>query len=166
MTEDVYSFDTIFSSAAASAFTTKGLNAFHPLSPPDFQKTRPRVECLFEITSAFNPPFIDVTTIAATGPMNTGRNMGWNGALHVFAITDADTAGKPMHSAYVSYVRNACATLMITMNGSFLVYHRIQRLTETTSKHGIRSQDGYEQTQIDFDLAFTIQFGAWSQLTN
>ena len=163
--EDIYDFETVLPKALAQSLSSKGLVAKTVADAINFQETRPRCEVKLTVGGAFNPPVIDPTTIPAGGPVNAGRNLGWNGSVQIWAITDPDPPGKTAHSVYRAKVRNACATLMNEANGTYLANHKIQRMVETSTQHGIRQQDGYEQSTINFDLAFTIQTGVWVQMT-
>lgn len=161
---DIYDFENILPKAVASVFSAAGLTVYTAASNPELQKTRPRVEVIFKLGTAFSPPVIDPATVVNGAGLNSGRNMGWNGTLNIHAITDADAPGKLVHAQYRAMVRAIAGGLMGQINGNNLPFHKLQNLQEESQTHGIREADGYEQSTITFSAAFTIQFGAWTNL--
>lgn len=162
---NIYDFENVIPKAVADALFAAGLTALHPQSDPKFQQQRPRCEATFKIGGAVTPLRIAPQTVPDGAPVLFGRNSAWTGELTIHAITDASVEGKNTHAQYRADVRDACATLLARVNdGSILPYHCINSLVETGTVHGIRQQDGYEQTSFHTD--FSINTAAWAALTS
>lgn len=163
----LYDFENLIPIAVATSLSGTNfgsLTALHPLSDPKFQQMRPRVEVTYKHGGAVTPLRIAPNTVPDGAPVIYGRNSAWSGELSIHAITDADPIGKLTHSTYRAEVRSACALLLSNVNGITLTQHCLQSLVETGTTHGIRSNDGYEQTTITFHVDFSVQADAWQTL--
>jgi hypothetical protein len=152
----IYDFERIISTAAAQVFTNAGLDAFTVYSDPKFQKARPRVEVVFRAGGEASPKR---EAIMIDG---SRRASAFKGELSLHAITDPTPTGKNTHGEYRAKVRSIAAVLHWTINETLLANHKVNWMVETTTSHGIRTQDGYEQSTITFAVDFSVQANAWT----
>lgn len=157
---DIYDWERVIAQAAATVFIDAGLQAFTVYSDPAFQKIRPRVEAIFKPTGEVTPKR------EAIMPDGTRRASAFKGELTLHAITDADAPGKNSHGEYRAQVRSICANLGALINAGALVKHKVQWMIEGATSHGIRTQDGFEQSTISFAVDFSVQGDAWPALFN
>ncbi len=155
---DIYDWERVIAEAAATVFTNAGLQAFTVYSPPEFTKVRPRIEAIFRATGETTPKR------EAIMPDGTRRAGAFKGELTLHAITDADLPGKNAHGEYRAQVRSICANLGALLNDLALKKHKVQWMVEGATTHGIRTQDGYEQSTISFAVDFSVQQDAWPAL--
>jgi hypothetical protein len=165
--QQVYDFETVIPVAFANALTSQGLVAITPLSDPKFQNLRPRTEVTFKLGGAVTPLRIAPSTVPDGWPILAGRNSAWTGEVTFHAITDAAPPGKLVHSEYRATVRNVLATIFtVVNNGTNLPYHSINSLVESSTTHGVRTNDGFEQSSITYHTDFSLNAAAWPFLAS
>lgn len=157
--EDLYDFESVIPRAVKEVFTSSGFTALTIEDDPAFQKLRPRVEIVFNVHGEASPKRL------AKLPDGTLRTSCFRGELKLMAITDADTAGKVVHSKYRGQVRSVIAGLQDAVNGGSLLNHKLQFIVSGQEQTGIRTQDGYQQTTFPYTVDVSIQQTAWDLLT-
>lgn len=158
---DIYNFEQIVPDAAATVFSSAGLDAWTWSMKQQFQKDRARCEITFRRSGEYSPKRIAVL------PDNSQRTSCFKGTLTIEAISGADVAGKLIHSEYRAQVRNCVELLQhptLGINGSALTRHKINFIVANEEPDSVKSEDGYEKTTFSLTVDISVQQDAWAAL--
>lgn len=159
----IYDFETAIPAGFKSLFfIEEKITVLVPDDGPANEQPRPRIEMYF-------------ATGAETGHLRPSapyfRPDAFMGSLALKVVSNTKPAdvGTKEHAAFVSLVRNMLAkasTLFkadrdaADVNG-YLPYHSIDSVVSTGSSPHYEGQDGYYETDMSFDLRFSIRPDAW-----
>lgn len=155
---DIYDFESVIPRAAKVVLEGLNLKAYTIEDDPVFQKIRPRVEIIYRHIGERSPQILAIL------PDQSRRVSCFRGELKLHAITDADSAGKIVHSTYRAMVRNGIYALKDSINGTHLTMHKVQFVQTGNEETGVRTADGLQQTTWPFTLDVSIQQDAWANL--
>lgn len=155
--QDVYDFENIIPNAVAIAPSLAALNPATQSTLATLQKPRPRTELVFKVNGEAVPRRM-------IG--NLMYNAAFRGTLGCTVITDTDAIGKQVNAQYISQLRWLMPQIGTSVNGIILLKHRIQFVRDAGATLLRKSEDGYWQASVQFDVDFTIQADALIALNN
>jgi len=159
--QQCYDFETAIPAGFKKLFTAEDVsNVFIPNDGPKFQNVRPRIELFFSCgpeTGHCRPILPHYRADAFTGSIG----------LTVISNVRPAEVGTAEHSDHVATVRDlmARATSLFKINRTaddlMLPYHAIDAVTAAGSTPHYESQDGYYQTDLNYEIRFSIRPDAW-----
>jgi len=153
--DDIYAFEQIFEDAAKALFAAQAINAFTSQDAPDFQKDRPRVEITFT-PGAGQGRFIQIN--------GEHRETAWKGQYLFRVVTDASAE---VHNSFRSNVRAIVHGSLRSIAGTApMIRHMLQPFyMDGGTSPSYSPQDGVYESQMTFDINFSVQADAWAALT-
>lgn len=160
--------------AIASIFTSNSLTPSIPRTAAELQKTRPRVEIIFDVGAEKQSYH--------TFDDGTMRNATWFGQLRLRIIGNTATSGSGSGVTSFREIQATVAYLMssmvVTLNtgiytnnfgdhvagDAYLDYHKVQRITGTAFAPQYKFEDGWLASDPVFAFEFGVDQGAWTEL--
>ena len=166
---NLYDAATQIEDALAAIFTANGLTAATPRSAAEFQKARPRVEVMVELSEEKKSYYVF--------PDGRQRNGTWNGQIKLKIVApsgglqeDGTVDASNAHREYRAMVAHLMADMQFTLNGTdedgeaYLPYHKIQRIGGSAFVASYKPEKGVEISEPIFSLEFGIDHGAWAEI--
>lgn len=167
--QPIYDFKNIFELAFGNVFVAAGLTVAvssgimtpaQPVpQPEDFQTIVPRTELKFTAGAG---------TKAALSIVNGIRfNATFSGVLTVRAITNSNLDGKTVHATYRAQLAYMCGIMGSIVNGSIggLTMHKVHEpITQTGTSDVFKTSDGFEWSEQNFNLDFSVLPSAFQTL--
>lgn len=156
----IYDFETAIPVGFKRLFAAEDVVVIVPDDGPMSKMPRPRIEMFFSCgpeTGHLWPASIYGRADAFTGTI---------GMTVLSNVRPADVGTKE-HADYVATVRDlmARATTLLKTNregaDTYLPYHAIDAIVATGCTPHYESQDGYYQTDMNYDIRFSIRPDAW-----
>lgn len=156
---EIYDFYTPLENAVAQVLTAGGLNTYTPITAPEFQKDRPRVEAEIEPASGLGRLLPATNRVNASGYL---REQAYSATLNLTVITAADIA---IHRAFLAQVQYQADTLAhdVRVSGAS-PNHILNRVQATGGSVDYTPQDGAFISKLTFEIEFSIKPAAWAAL--
>lgn len=118
----------------------------------NFQKPRPRVECIAIPGASLGQYVLDAD--------GNRRENGWSASISLGLITDTTAE---LHEEYVAEVRNLMATAdqIFGADNDYMPYHEVGRIITEGSEPAITPENGVYVTRLNFSLNFAIKITAF-----
>jgi len=168
----LYDFRNVLETALQAVFTANQVTAFttqdfgktkddgkgNQVPVIDFQRARPRSE----ITFTEGPGRGQFRPLIVEG-QETAVETSFSGTFTIHCITEAKIQ---IHAAYVVMVRYLMHTMVPRINGvDPMVYHRVHSFVKDASTSPtFEPENGVFQTQLRFEVDFSIQDDAWETI--
>jgi hypothetical protein len=133
-----------------------------PADGPKFRQERPRIELYFNAGG-------ETGHHAPTLPHYRADAFAGSLLITIISNTKPADVGTAEHMDYVSAVRDLMARARTLFKADrdaadaagYLPYHAVHDIVHTGSNTDYEGQDGYYQTDLNYDLKFSIRPDAW-----
>lgn len=163
---DIYDYFSPIEDAIRTVFEANEIVCWTPLSDPDFQKERPRVEAVLLPGQNLGRLLPVVLADGETRRRNANgflREQARRSQLVIRVITESDIA---VHRTFVAEILYLMDTAGHDMNaGDKLPNHAVSGLNCTGGTLETKAEEGSYMSVFMFDLDFSVKTAAWDALT-